>query len=224
MGPGGQSLGSGIQNIEKRRMRRGSLGTSSLLVTFGTQRPQMSGLSWAGAKTEEACNPREATGCPLVSIFQGSLGRTTLSNSTSLAWCDGTHSEEDEARESSEPSRFEPAWKHSKTLFKRKERAGCQWLKTVILSIQEMEIRRISVQRQPRYPISKNPSRKRAGGVAQGVDTEFKPRYCRGKKEDICHRKINKEEKNKTTFQCPVLGVVAHTCNLSYLGGTDREN
>jgi hypothetical protein len=27
-------------------------------------------------------------------------------------------------------------------------------------------------------PISKNPSQKRAGGVAQGVGPEFKPQYC----------------------------------------------
>jgi hypothetical protein len=32
-------------------------------------------------------------------------------------------------------------------------------------------------------PISKNPSRKRAGGVAQVVDTEFKPQYCKEKRK-----------------------------------------
>jgi hypothetical protein len=26
---------------------------------------------------------------------------------------------------------------------------------------------------------SKNPSQKRAGGVAQGIGTEFKPQYCK---------------------------------------------
>jgi hypothetical protein len=29
----------------------------------------------------------------------------------------------------------------------------------------------------------KNPSQKRAGGVAQGVDPEFKPQYCKNKKQ-----------------------------------------
>jgi hypothetical protein len=42
------------------------------------------------------------------------------------------------------------------------------------------EIRKIVVQSQPRQivlwdPNSKNPSQKRAGGVAQGVGSEFKP-------------------------------------------------
>jgi hypothetical protein len=31
--------------------------------------------------------------------------------------------------------------------------------------------------------LEKNPSQKRASGVAQGVDPEFKPQYCQKKKK-----------------------------------------
>jgi hypothetical protein len=56
----------------------------------------------------------------------------------------------------------------------------------VSLATQEAQIRRITVQSQPRAnssqdPISKKkkkPSQKRAGEVAQGVGPEFKPQYC----------------------------------------------
>jgi hypothetical protein len=46
----------------------------------------------------------------------------------------------------------------------------------------EAEIRGITVQSQPKKIVSKtlsqkNPSQKRAGGVAQGVGSEFKPQY-----------------------------------------------
>jgi hypothetical protein len=34
-----------------------------------------------------------------------------------------------------------------------------------------------------RDPISKNPSQKRAGGVAEGVGPEFKPQYWKKKKK-----------------------------------------
>jgi hypothetical protein len=52
----------------------------------------------------------------------------------------------------------------------------------VILATQESENRRIVVQSQPKQIVhealsQKNPSPKRAGGVAQGVDPEFKPQY-----------------------------------------------
>jgi hypothetical protein len=54
----------------------------------------------------------------------------------------------------------------------------------VILATQEAEIRRILVQSQLRQvvhePLSqKNPSQKRAGGVAQGVDPKLKLQYCK---------------------------------------------
>jgi hypothetical protein len=50
----------------------------------------------------------------------------------------------------------------------------------VILATQEAEIRRITFQSQPRQIVcetlsQKNPSQKRAGGVAQGGGREFKP-------------------------------------------------
>jgi hypothetical protein len=51
----------------------------------------------------------------------------------------------------------------------------------IILAIQEA-IRRIVVQSQPGQIVcktlsQKNPSQKRAGGVAQGVGPEFNPQY-----------------------------------------------
>jgi hypothetical protein len=60
----------------------------------------------------------------------------------------------------------------------------------VILAIQEAEIRRITVQSQPRQIVcetlsQKHPSymhqKKKTGGVAQGVGPEFKPQYCKKK-------------------------------------------
>jgi hypothetical protein len=57
----------------------------------------------------------------------------------------------------------------------------------VIIATQEAEIRRIVIQSQlrhivPRDPISKIPSQKRAGGVAQGEGPELKPQYHKKKK------------------------------------------
>jgi hypothetical protein len=59
----------------------------------------------------------------------------------------------------------------------------------VIPGTQEAEISRIRVQSQPREIVhetlskKKNPSQKRAGGVAQGVvGPEFKPQYCKKKR------------------------------------------
>jgi hypothetical protein len=34
--------------------------------------------------------------------------------------------------------------------------------------------------------LKKNPSQKRAGGVAQGIGPEFKPQYCAKKKKKNC--------------------------------------
>jgi hypothetical protein len=67
-------------------------------------------------------------------------------------------------------------------------RPAHQWLTPVILATQEAKIRRIVVRNQPRQIVSKilsqkTPSQKRAGGVAQGVDPEFKPQYCQKKKK-----------------------------------------
>jgi hypothetical protein len=57
---------------------------------------------------------------------------------------------------------------------------------SVILATQEAEIRRISVQNQPRQrvldTVSKNLHINRAGGVAQGEGPEFKPQYHQKKK------------------------------------------
>jgi hypothetical protein len=54
----------------------------------------------------------------------------------------------------------------------------------VIPATQEAETRRIEVQSQPRQIdlISKNPSQKRAGRVAQGIGPEFKTQYGEKKK------------------------------------------
>jgi hypothetical protein len=39
--------------------------------------------------------------------------------------------------------------------------------------------------------LEKNPSQKRAGGVAQGVGPEFKPQYCKKKKKSIRVAKLD---------------------------------
>jgi hypothetical protein len=56
-----------------------------------------------------------------------------------------------------------------------------------ILDTQEKEIRRITIRSQLGQIVHetlslKNPSEKRAGGVAQGEGSEFKPTYCKKKK------------------------------------------
>jgi hypothetical protein len=57
----------------------------------------------------------------------------------------------------------------------------------IILATQEAEIRRIMVRSQSRQIVletlsGKNPSHKRAGGMAQGLGPEFKPLYQKKKK------------------------------------------
>jgi hypothetical protein len=47
--------------------------------------------------------------------------------------------------------------------------ARYQWLTPVIIATEEAEIRRTTVQIVPEILSQKNPSQKRAGGVAQGV-------------------------------------------------------
>jgi hypothetical protein len=47
------------------------------------------------------------------------------------------------------------------TLFKKEGRAGHQWLTPIILAIQEAEIRRITVQSQPRQIVLKTLSQKK---------------------------------------------------------------
>jgi hypothetical protein len=78
----------------------------------------------------------------------------------------------------------------------------------VILATQEAEIRRITVQSQPRQIVwvtlsQKYPTQKKDGGVAQGVGPEFKSQY---------HQKKS------------IWALVAHACNPSYLGGWDWED
>jgi hypothetical protein len=70
----------------------------------------------------------------------------------------------------------------SASLFIKSGGAGHQWLTPVILATQEAEIRRITVQSQPRQILSetlsqKIPTLQRAVGVAQGMGPEFKPQY-----------------------------------------------
>jgi hypothetical protein len=69
---------------------------------------------------------------------------------------------------------------------KKVKTAGLLWLTPVILATQEAEIRKIMVKSQPRPIICKTLSwkthhKKRMGGVAHGVDPEFKPQYWKKK-------------------------------------------
>jgi predicted P-loop ATPase len=63
-----------------------------------------------------------------------------------------------------------------------------------ILATQEAEIRRIMVQSQPRQIVHKtlsrkNPSQRRAGGVAESVDPAFKPSTTKKQKKKKRKRK-----------------------------------
>jgi hypothetical protein len=60
----------------------------------------------------------------------------------------------------------------------------------VIIATQEVEIWRLAVRSQPGQTVhktlpQKNPSQKRAGGVAQGDSPEFKPPVLQKKKKRI---------------------------------------
>jgi hypothetical protein len=74
-----------------------------------------------------------------------------------------------------------------KIIFKKPAR--CQWLTPIILTTQEEEIRKITVQSQPWQIVlktlsKKKPVTKRGSGMAQGVGLEFKPQYCKKKKKE----------------------------------------
>jgi hypothetical protein len=78
------------------------------------------------------------------------------------------------------------------------------WLSSLILTAQEAEIRRITVRSQPRQIVhetlpQKNSTPKRAGRVAQGVGSEFKPQYYRRerKKEEEGERKRREERREE---------------------------
>jgi hypothetical protein len=69
----------------------------------------------------------------------------------------------------------------------------CWRLMLIILATQETEIKRITVRSQPGQIVCETLSRKKPFthtkkkelvGVDQGVGPEFKPRYCKKKKED----------------------------------------
>jgi hypothetical protein len=71
------------------------------------------------------------------------------------------------------------------------KRSYSWWLTPVIPATQEAEVRRITVRSQPRanscetvaQKRKKNPSLKRADGVAQGEGPEFKHQYHKKKKK-----------------------------------------
>jgi hypothetical protein len=70
---------------------------------------------------------------------------------------------------------------------KKPNHVRCLWFKPINVTIQEAEIRRFVVWSQPKKIVHetlswKNPSQKRAGGVAEGVGPEFKPHYWKKKK------------------------------------------
>jgi hypothetical protein len=66
--------------------------------------------------------------------------------------------------------------------------AGHWWLTPIILATEEAEIRRVVVRSQPWAnsscdPILKILITKRVGGVAQGIDPEFKHQYHKKEKK-----------------------------------------
>jgi hypothetical protein len=69
---------------------------------------------------------------------------------------------------------------------RRQQVAGCQWLIPIILATQEEEIKDRSLKPDPAHSserpyLEKTQHKNRAGGVAQGEDPEFQPRYLKKK-------------------------------------------
>jgi hypothetical protein len=60
----------------------------------------------------------------------------------------------------------------------------------VILGTQEISLSKPSQENSSQAAISKNPSHKRAGGVAQGVGTEFKLQYHKKRKKKKKTQKV----------------------------------
>jgi hypothetical protein len=78
---------------------------------------------------------------------------------------------------------------------KKKATAGHRWLTPVILATQEAKIGWIEVRSQPGQIVHETLSRKtlhknKAGGVAQGIEPEFKPQYRQNKQtnqqQNVC--------------------------------------
>jgi hypothetical protein len=70
-------------------------------------------------------------------------------------------------------------------------RHSISFFHTLILTIQEAEIRRMAAQSQPRLScLEKTHPQKRAGEVAQGIGPEFKLQY---------------HKKRKNVYQCLIL-------------------
>jgi hypothetical protein len=90
-------------------------------------------------------------------------------------------------------------WKRMEgTLFKNWKIAGCRWLIQVILAIQETEIRRITVQSQPRQNSSQDPSSRKKRAVSQKTLDHKNPKIKRTGNWGACHLRpgtsLSKEE------------------------------
>jgi hypothetical protein len=80
-----------------------------------------------------------------------------------------------------------------------KKKKKCWALVVVILATQEAKIRKIVVQSQPGQIVlktlsRKKPSQKRAGGITEGVGSEFKPQYWKKKKAKVSSTCCTEEE------------------------------
>jgi hypothetical protein len=101
--------------------------------------------------------------------------------------------------------------------------AGCQWLTSVILGTQKAEIKRIMVQSQPRQIVFetlswKNPSQKKASGVAQGVGPEFKPQYHQKKKKKWTLLTLQENEKDIKIRRSVSLNIIKHGNADAWIG------